>query len=53
MIDRHIDVAGGNPRDDPSPASYWAAHTTRKLPATVDRVSIGLLVVCGGALGHI
>jgi RNA-directed DNA polymerase len=41
-IERHIGVTGTNSLDDPSLASYWATRTRRKLPATVDRISIAL-----------
>ncbi|MFI0977743.1 group II intron reverse transcriptase/maturase [Streptomyces sp. NPDC021093] len=41
-IERHVGVAGTNSRDDPSLTNYWAARTRRRMPATVDRMSISL-----------
>lgn len=41
-IDRHTMVAGRSSPDDPSLESYWANRRRKKLPATVDRLSITL-----------
>jgi RNA-directed DNA polymerase len=41
-IERHVGVAGTNSRDDPGLADYWAARSRRKMPATMDRVTVSL-----------
>ncbi|WP_435243322.1 group II intron reverse transcriptase/maturase [Streptomyces cucumeris] len=41
-IQRHVQVAGKNSRDDPALTDYWANRTRKNIPATLDKVSISL-----------
>ncbi|WP_412126070.1 group II intron reverse transcriptase/maturase [Streptomyces platensis] len=41
-IERHVVVKGRNSPDDPALAGYWASRRRKKIPATLDRMSITL-----------